>query len=139
MSYRIGDLAKTLGVSEHTLRFYEKEGLIVSDRDKNNIRFYSEENKLWTEFLLHMKETGMALKDLKRYTELNKLGNRGVDELLEILVKHREKVMEKLEAYQSNLNLLNNKINLYQSNLNENDMKDLYESFVEEKNEKDHK
>jgi DNA-binding transcriptional MerR regulator len=139
MSYRIGDLAKTLGVSEHTLRFYEKEGLIVSDRDKNNIRFYSEENKLWTEFLLHMKETGMALKDLKRYTELKKLGNRGVDELLEILVKHREKVMKKLEAYQSNLNLLNNKINLYQSNLKENDMKDLYESFVEEKNEKDHK
>lgn len=38
MTYRIGKLAKKIGVNEHTLRYYEKEGLVVPQRDENNIR-----------------------------------------------------------------------------------------------------
>ncbi|MFC0470716.1 MerR family transcriptional regulator [Halalkalibacter kiskunsagensis] len=65
MTYRIGELAKMIGVSEHTLRYYEKEGLVVPDRNKNNIRCYTEDHKLWAEFILHMKDIGMSLEDLK--------------------------------------------------------------------------
>ncbi|MFY0758647.1 MerR family transcriptional regulator [Metabacillus dongyingensis] len=53
MKYRIDELAKILGVSEHTLRYYEKEGLVIPERGSNNIRSYTEENKLWAEFILH--------------------------------------------------------------------------------------
>jgi DNA-binding transcriptional MerR regulator len=95
MTYRIGKLAKRIGVNEHTLRYYEKEGLVVPQRDENNIRYYTEENKLWVEFILHMKETGMSIEDLKRYTTLWKLGEEGIPEMIDILSKasfrHNEK------------------------------------------------
>ncbi|MFP7170385.1 MerR family DNA-binding transcriptional regulator [Terribacillus sp. 7520-G] len=52
MAYRIGELAKLTGLSEHTLRFYEKEGLLVPKRNSGNIRVYSEDDRLWTEFIV---------------------------------------------------------------------------------------
>ncbi|MES9740432.1 MerR family transcriptional regulator, partial [Peribacillus frigoritolerans] len=55
--YRIGELSKLLGVSEHTLRYYEKEGLVVP-LSKGKNRIYSEEDREWLEFILHMKNTG---------------------------------------------------------------------------------
>lgn len=133
MKYRIGELAKAIGVSEHTLRYYEKEGLVIPERGSNNIRYYTEEHKLWAEFILHMKETGMSLEDLKRYTISWELGEEGIPELLEILMNHRAKVMEKLEAYKKNLELVNSKIDFYQSNLEKNKAADLYEKFVKRK------
>ncbi|SDH68273.1 hypothetical protein SAMN05216352_102191 [Alteribacillus bidgolensis] len=69
-------------------------------RDKNNIRQYTEENKLWEEFLLNIKETGMSLIDLKRYKELWELGDEGTVELIGIFIDHRVNVMKKLETYQ---------------------------------------
>lgn len=44
-----------------------KEGLIKVNRDDNNVRIYSDENKLWIESLLHLKNTGMSLKDMKQF------------------------------------------------------------------------
>ena len=133
MKYRIGELSKAIGVSEHTLRYYEKEGLVVPERGSNNIRYYTEENKLWAEFILHMKDTGMSLEDLKRYTNSWELGDVGIPELLEILINHRAKVMEKLETYKKNLELVNTKIDFYQSNLEKNKAADLYAKFVQRK------
>ncbi|MCY9005904.1 MerR family transcriptional regulator [Peribacillus frigoritolerans] len=69
--YRIGELSKLLGVSEHTLRYYEKEGLVVPLRKGKN-RIYTEEDREWLEFILHMKNTGMALVDIKKYTLMRK-------------------------------------------------------------------
>lgn len=74
MTYSIGEFSKIVGVSEHTLRFYEKEGLIKVTRDDNNVRIYTDENKLWVESLLHLKNTGMSLKDMKRFAMWGILG-----------------------------------------------------------------
>lgn len=133
MKYRIGELAKLIGVSEHTLRYYEKEGLVVPERDSNNIRYYTEENKLWAEFILHMKATGMSLEDLKRYTKSWELGEEGINDMLEILINHRANVMDKLETYKRNLELLNTKIDFYQSNIEKNKAADLYAKFIQRK------
>lgn len=133
MAYRIGELTKLLGVSEHTLRFYEKEGLVVPNRDKNNIRYYSEDNKLWAEFILHMKETGMSLEDLKKYTSLWEAGEEGTEEMIGILLNHREKVKQQVNIYINNLNLLDKKISFYQKSLEKNVSANLYEKFVEKK------
>jgi DNA-binding transcriptional MerR regulator len=133
MKYRIGELAKIIGVSEHTLRYYEKEGLMVPERSSSNIRYYTEENKSWAEFILHMKETGMSLEDLKRYTKSWEIGDEGINDMLEILINHRAKVMEKLETYKRNLELVNTKIDFYQSNLEKNKAADLYAKFIQRK------
>ena len=137
MSYRIGELAKLIGISEHTLRYYEKEGLVIPERDKKNNRCYTEENKLWAEFILHMKSTGMSVEDLKKYTALWELGDEGTVDLLEILKQHRAKVMGKIEIYQKNLELLNTKIDFYQVNLERSVPEDIYENFVQQKNSKE--
>lgn len=131
MAYRIGELSKLIGLSEHTLRYYEKEGLVVPERDKNNIRSYSEHNKLWAEFILHMKETGMSLEDLKKYTQLWESGEEGTEEMIEILTDHREKVKHQLEIFKKNLDLLDTKIEFYQSSLEENKSAKLYDKFVD--------
>lgn len=136
MAYRIGELSKLIGVSEHTLRFYEKEGLVVPDRDKNNIRTYSEHHKLWVEFILHMKETGMTLEALKKYTKLWEAGEEGTVEMVSILVDHREKVKKQLDIFQKNLDLLDKKIDFYQNRSADNTSGKLYEEFVDRKNSK---
>lgn len=133
MTYRIGELSKLVGISEHTLRYYEKEGLVVPDRDKNNMRSYSEDNKLWTEFILHMKQTGMSLEDLKKYTKLWESGEEGTVEMIDILTAHRENVEKQIKIFQKNLDLLNTKIDFYQSRLKENRSAKLYDKFVDKK------
>ena len=45
LTYSIGEFSKIVGVSEHTLRYYEKEGLIKVNRDENNVRVYSDKDK----------------------------------------------------------------------------------------------
>ncbi|MCA0970860.1 MerR family transcriptional regulator [Halobacillus litoralis] len=133
MTYRIGELSKEIGVSEHTLRYYEKEGLVVPERGENNIRRYTEHNKLWVEFIIHMKETGMSLEDLKNYTQLWESGEEGTAEMIEILTNHREKVKKQLDTFRKNLELLNKKIDFYQNSLKENKSANLYKTFVDKK------
>jgi len=80
-----------------------------------------------------MKETGMSLEDLKKYTQLWKSGDEGTVELIEILINHREKVMKQLETYKKNLELLNTKIHFYQSSLEKSKDANLYEKFIHRK------
>ncbi len=129
MSYTIGELAQEVGMTIHGLRFYEKEGLVMPKRKGKN-RIYSEEDKMWIEFLLHMKETGMSIQDMKKYTTLRKQENPPIDELMAILLSHREKVQKQLEIYQKNLALLDKKIEVYQEEINDNKGEDLFDNFV---------
>lgn len=132
MSYRIGEMARILGTSEHTLRYYEKMGLVVPKRDSNKIRFYTDEDENWIKFILHMKQTGMPLEDLKRYIDLFEKGQEGLDELLQILYSHQEEVRAKLNIYQENLKLLEKKIQFYEESRKLGNNKNLFNKFVED-------
>lgn len=68
MDYTIGELAKRLGTSEHTLRYYEKEHLIQAAR-VNNIRRYTEDDRKWLAFLLELKSSGMSILQLKEFAQ----------------------------------------------------------------------
>jgi len=132
MSYRIGEMARLLGTSEHTLRYYEKIGLVVPKRDPNKNRYYTDEDANWMRFILHMKQTGMSLEDLKRYIDLFGKGQGGIDELLQILYKHQEEVQAKLRIYQENLKLVEKKIRFYEESRRSGNGKNLFHHFVEE-------
>ncbi|GMA46694.1 MerR family transcriptional regulator [Tetragenococcus muriaticus] len=129
MSYSIGELEKIVGMTTHGLRFYEKEGLATPKREGKN-RVYSEEDKMWIEFLIHMKETGMSVKDMKKYTELKKLENPPAEELMQILFSHRKSIQEQLAVYQKNLEMLDKKIMIYRQEVKTTKGKDLYDHFV---------
>jgi DNA-binding transcriptional MerR regulator len=117
LAYSIGEFSKIVGVSEHTLRFYEKEGLIKVNRDKNNVRIYSDEDKLWVETLLHLKNTGMSLKDMKQFIMWGYMGDETMEERLALLKNHRQKVVEEFEKIRQSLEFLDTKINLYENEL----------------------
>lgn len=117
MTYSIGKFSKIVGLSEYTLRFYEKEGLIKVNRDDNNVRIYSDENRLWIESLLHLKNTGMSLKDMKKFAMWGHLGEETMEERLDLLKNHRKKVVEDLDKLVQSLEHLDNKINYYENEL----------------------
>lgn len=114
LTYSIGEFSKLVGLSGYTLRFYEKEGLIKVNRDENNVRIYSDENKLWIESLLHLKNTGMSLKDMKRFAMWGHMGDGTMEERLDLLRNHREKVVEDLEKLRQSLEHLDKKIDFYE-------------------------
>ncbi len=115
LTYSIGEFSKIVGLSGHTLRFYEKEGLIKVNRDENNVRIYSDENKLWIESLLHLKNTGMTLKDMKRFAMWGHMGDETMEERLALLKMHRKKVVEELEKIRQSLEYLDEKIDFYEN------------------------
>lgn len=117
LTYSIGEFSKLVGLSGYTLRFYEKEGLIKVNRDENNVRIYSDENKLWIESLLHLKNTGMSLKDMKRFAMWGHMGDKTMEERLDLLRNHRKKVVEDLEKLRQSLEHLDKKIDFYENEL----------------------
>lgn len=117
MSYSIKEASEKLNISPHTLRYYEKEKVILSvNRNKNGVRRYSEHDINWLEFVNCFKETGMSLADIKRIVELSsgKNSDENIPRRLEILKNHKKKVLEKMDEMQKNLEKVNKKIQIYE-------------------------
>lgn len=70
MDYSIGEFSKLIGISAFTLRYYEKEELIAPQRRENGRRVYSEDDISWVEFIKRLKDTGMPIKEIKKYAKL---------------------------------------------------------------------
>lgn len=127
-AYRIGEAAAVVGVSEATLRYYERERLVVPGRTASNIRSYSQEDLDWIEFIIHMKSTGMSIADLREFVRLRRDGVGYEQGVLEILRRHREHVRKQCELYTANLEMLDTKIDLYEKQ-REGHSEDLFDIY----------
>jgi DNA-binding transcriptional MerR regulator len=69
--FTVGEAAKRLGISAHTLRYYEKINLLPEAirRGSNGARLYTEEDLRFIRFLLSLKETGMSLTDIAHFVQ----------------------------------------------------------------------
>ncbi|WJP97846.1 MerR family transcriptional regulator [Macrococcus bovicus] len=112
------EFVELTGLSEHTLRYYEKEGLFKVDRLGNN-RVFSEENKLWIESITHLKETGMTIADIKVFCDLGHIGDSTIAERLSLLINHRQAVIAQMQKLQEGLDFLDYKIHLYEGNIDQ--------------------
>ena len=66
MTYTIGEMAKILGVTTSTLRYYDKEGVIpFVERSEGGQRIFKDDDISWLRVIECMKKTGMPLKDIK--------------------------------------------------------------------------
>ena len=108
---KIGQLAKHSGLSVHTIRYYERIGLLpYADRDRSSQRDYDASILTWIAFLGRMKTAGMPIRDMLRYAALRE---RGVDTEAErrlLLQQHRERVAVHLAELQDCLLVLDTKI-----------------------------
>ena len=117
MNYSIGDFARLTGLTAHTLRYYEKEGLLEPERKSNGQRFYSEKDLEWVTFIKRLKETYMPLKEIKQYATLRALGDPTLKERQDLLALHRENLIQEMALLQDHLNKLDLKIEYYDNEL----------------------
>ncbi len=115
MGYSIGEISKLINITAHTLRYYEKEGLISIKRKENGLREFSENDIEILRVIQCLKETSMSIADIKKYIQLCQKGSDTTKERKEIFVmqkKHIEKEIEKLNEY---LEVANYKIWYYEN------------------------
>ena len=114
---KIGLFAQKVNLSAHTLRYYEKRGLIKVDRDQSGQRSYNENDLAWVQFIQRLKDTGMHLKDIQRYADLRYQGDSSLKERFEMLQKHRSFVKEQIKNWQISPKKLDHKIEWYQAEI----------------------
>ncbi len=108
---KIGELAKRSGLSAHTIRYYERIGLLpYADRDRSRQRDYDASILTWIEFLDRLKTTGMPIRDMLRYAELRDRGAGTEAGRREMLERHRESVRAHVAELQECLLVLDTKI-----------------------------
>ncbi|WP_035302292.1 MerR family transcriptional regulator [Clostridium sp. DL-VIII] len=113
MNYYIGEFSKKFGISIDTLRYYEKIGLIYPERDKINKRIYSEKDIEWLKFIMRLKETNMPIKQIQYYSKLRYEGNNTIQERLELLNEHMNRLKAEKEKIEENMQHLKEKITIY--------------------------
>jgi DNA-binding transcriptional MerR regulator len=108
---KIGELARRSGLSAHTIRYYERIGLLpYACRDRSSRRDYDVSILTWIEFLGRLKTTGMPIRDMLRYAELRERGVGTEPKRRELLEQHRERVRARLAELQDSLLVLDTKI-----------------------------
>jgi DNA-binding transcriptional MerR regulator len=115
-SLTIQQAAAATGLTVHTLRYYERIGLLDPvARQDNQRRLYREEDILWIQFLLKLRMTGLPIRDMLRYAQLRRLGNtpESVSARKDLLKQHTHTVEKTLAELQSNLAVLRKKIVMY--------------------------
>lgn len=114
MTLSIKQFSEKVRVSEYTLRFYEKEGILpFVKRNEIGNRIYDEQNLEWIFFIKALRETGMPLSEIKRYVELFKQGDSTIPERKQMMLDHRVKVQEQLTQTLEHLEKINYKLALY--------------------------
>jgi DNA-binding transcriptional MerR regulator len=111
----IQEVAKATGLTTHTLRYYERIGLIHPiNREENTRRCYTADDVGWIDFLLKLRATGMSIRDMQRYAELQRRGDETLPERVEMLKSLRDKVEAHMEEMNEHLKLIYYKIDYYQ-------------------------
>ena len=101
-------------LSAHTLRYYEKIGLLPPiERGASGYREYSEADLVWIEFLNCLRMTGIPINMMKQYADLRHMGQSTIHERRIILETHRQQVLGKISELESNLSVIEHKINLH--------------------------
>ncbi|MFJ4026177.1 MerR family transcriptional regulator [Paenarthrobacter sp. NPDC089989] len=116
MSYSISSAAELTGLTEHTLRYYEGDGLLVFDvpRDSAGRRRYIDRDIRWVRMLKRLRETGMPMRDLRAYIALIQDGDGNEEQRVGLLETHRSRVEEQLRRTEQHLKAIDAKIMLYQ-------------------------
>ena len=113
-SLTIQEVAEATGLSTHTLRYYERIGLIHSiDRADNTHRRYTQDDVGWIDFLMKLKATGMTIQQMQIYAELQRQGDETLPERVEMLKALRRQVEAHMAELDEHMNVLNYKIEIY--------------------------
>jgi DNA-binding transcriptional MerR regulator len=111
----IAEAARRTGVTVHTLRYYERAGLVVTNvkRTDGGRRRYQQQDLYWITICTKLRATGMPIKTIRRYAELVSAGPGNEHQRLALLEAHRADVTAKIAELHENLKLIDRKIDVY--------------------------
>ena len=122
-NFTIQEVTQATGLSAHTLRYYERIGLIHPiEREQNTRRRYTQDDIGWIDFLLKLRATGMSIRDMQRYAALQRQGDETLPERLEMLRSLRDNVEARINELNEHLKLIHYKIDIYQKIVTENEL-----------------
>jgi len=114
----IAEVARETDLSIHTLRYYERAGLLIPvERNGLGHRRYSAKDIEWIGVCTKLRATGMPISQIRRYAELVREGPGNEAERLALLEAHGEVVRGRLIEIRRNLELINHKIGVYRERL----------------------
>jgi DNA-binding transcriptional MerR regulator len=111
----IAEVSKKFGLSQDTLRYYERIGLVPKiSRSKSGIRDYSEEDCRWIEFIKCMRNAGLPIEVLIEYVTLFQKGDETIAARKELLTEQRKLLAGKMDEMKKTLERLDYKIESYE-------------------------
>lgn len=119
MTLSISQVAERTGLSVHTLRFYEREGLLANpvQRAAGGRRLYTENDVDWLGVCVRLRSSGMPLPAIRQYTQLVRQGPGNEPERLELLRRHRERVHQQIAELNACLEVIEHKVGIYEGRL----------------------
>ncbi|WP_394548058.1 MerR family transcriptional regulator [Priestia aryabhattai] len=112
--FSIQQVASMTGLSTHTLRYYEKIGLIKNvQRDQTGYRQYTDVDLAWIQFLIRLRVTGMPMLKMKQFSDLRQKGESTITARKELLEEHYKDVLGKIEELELNSHRIEKKIAHY--------------------------
>ncbi|MBE6088842.1 MAG: MerR family transcriptional regulator [Clostridium beijerinckii] len=118
--YTINEVADICNISPYTIRFYDKEGLLpfVSRNSTTGNRQFSDSDLNVVKLICCLKNTGMQVKEIRRYIDLVMQGVETNGQRKQIMIDHRKEVIRQIDDLKKNLNIIDLKIALYDSDGN---------------------
>jgi DNA-binding transcriptional MerR regulator len=112
----IGEVARRTGLSVHTLRFYEQQGLLPFEvrRGSDGRRRYREDELEWMTVIMNLRASAMPLAGIRRYAELVRAGSGNEAERLDLLREQQARVATQLADLNSCMDLISYKVKIYE-------------------------
>jgi DNA-binding transcriptional MerR regulator len=112
--YTINEVAQICELSTHTLRFYDKEGLLpFVARSRSGHREFSETDLELIKLVCCLKNTGMPIKEIKQYMDLLVQGSETLQVRKQLMIDHRKEILRQMDELKKNLNIIDLKIKFY--------------------------
>lgn len=111
----ITEVSEKFDVSQDTLRYYERIGLLPRvNRNKSRIRDYTEEDCKWVEFIKCMRSAGLPIEVLTEYIGLFQQGDETIEARKELFIEQRKQILKRMEDMRKTLERLDYKITSYE-------------------------
>lgn len=115
MSMTIKEVSEKFSITQDTLRYYERVGMIPPvTRTPGGIRNYSEEDLKWVELAICMRGAGLPIEVMIEYVKLFQEGDATIPARLQLLIDQREALLEQRKQIDATLNRLDYKISRYE-------------------------
>lgn len=112
--YSIGEVVKQTGLSAHTLRYYEKEGLLpFVTKNSSGLRVYTTNDLGWLSMIECLKDSGLQIKEIRQYIEWFRQGDSTLQQRLELFQNRRKALEAEMVRMQTVMNKITFKETLY--------------------------